>query len=291
MNRTYPLRAAEVDDVGVEFENVVLRPLAERLCLVDGVVGVTLGGSRARGTHTTDSDYDVGIYYRGILDTDALTGLAQECAGAGASATRTGEWGPWVDGGAWLSIDGTAVDWLYRDLDRVIAVWQDTQQGVYGFHAQTGHPFGFADIAYPGELAPAVILADPSGRLAALRAEVRHYPDPLRDALVGRLWEAEFVTVLARKAISRADATYVAGCLFRALCLCAHALHAHARRWLINEKGAVAEAGALPNAPADFTVRAHAVLGRLGTTPEELTAAVTLAEQLVEDTRSVCPLS
>jgi hypothetical protein len=233
----------------------------------------------------------VGIYYRGVLDTDALTGLAQECAGAGASVTRTGEWGPWVDGGAWLSIDGRAVDWLYRDLDRVTAVWQDTQQGVYGFHAQTGHPFGFADFAYPGELAPAVILADPSGQLAALRTEVQHYPDPLRNALVRRLWEAEFVTVLARKAISRADATYVAGCLFRAVCLCAHALHAHARRWLVIEKGAVAAAGVLPNAPADFTARAHAVLGRLGTTPEELTAAVTRAEQLVEDTRGACPLS
>ena len=29
-----------------------------------------------------------------------------------------GEWGPWVDGGCWLSIAGTAVDWQYRDLDR-----------------------------------------------------------------------------------------------------------------------------------------------------------------------------
>ncbi|MFC0446778.1 nucleotidyltransferase domain-containing protein [Rhodococcus jostii] len=276
---------------GVEFEDVVLQPLAERLCLVDGVVGVTLGGSRARGMHTTESDYDLGVYYRGALDTDALNNLAQEWAGAGASATRTGEWGPWVDGGAWLSIDGRAVDWLYRDLDRVTSVWQDTQQGVYGFHAQTGHPFGFADFAYPGELALSVILADPSGHVTALHTDVQQYPDPLREALVRRLWEADFVTMLARKAIPRADATYVAGCLFRVVCLCTHALHAHARRWLINEKGAVAAAGALPNAPADFSTRAHAVLGRLGTTPDELTATLTLAEQLVEDTRNACPLT
>ncbi|MDT2005299.1 DNA polymerase subunit beta [Rhodococcus opacus] len=276
---------------GVDFEDLALRPLAERLCRVDGVVGVTLGGSRARGTHTAESDYDLGVYYRGTLDTDALNDLAHEWAGAGASATRTGEWGPWVDGGAWLSIEGRAVDWLYRDLDRVTAVWQDTQQGVYGFHTQTGHPFGFADFAYPGELALAVILADPSGRVAGIRTDVQQYPDPLRAALVRRLWEAEFVTVLARKAIPRADATYVAGRLFRAVCLCAHALHAHARCWLINEKGAVVAAGALPNAPADFSARAHAVLGRLGTTPDELTAALTLAERLVEDTRTACPLT
>ncbi|CAG7587222.1 nucleotidyltransferase domain-containing protein [Rhodococcus opacus] len=276
---------------GVDFEDLTLRPLAERLCRVDGVVGVTLGGSRARGTHTAESDYDLGVYYRGALDTDGLNDLAREWAGVSASATRTGEWGPWVDGGAWLSIDGRAVDWLYRDLDRVTAVWQDTQQGVYGFHAQTGHPFGFADFAYVGELASAVILADPSGRIAALHTDMQHYPDLLREALVRRLWEADFVTMLARKAIPRADATYVAGCLFRAVCLCAHALHAHARRWVINEKGAVAAAGALPNAPTDFTARAHAVFGRLGTTPDELTAALTLAEQLVDDTRNACPLT
>ncbi|MBV6763009.1 nucleotidyltransferase domain-containing protein [Rhodococcus opacus] len=277
---------------GVEFQDAVLRPLAERLCRVDGVVGVTLGGSRARGTHMAESDYDLGVYYRGALDTDGLTALAQEWAGAGASATRTGEWGPWVDGGAWLSYDGRAVDWLYRDLDRVAAVWRDAQQGMYGFHAQTGHPFGFADFAYAGELASAVILADPSGQLGEFRTDLQHYPDALRDALVRRgLWEAEFVTVLARKAIPRADTTYVAGCLFRAVCLCAHALHAHARRWLISEKGAVAAAGALPNAPADFNARAHTALGRLGTTSDELSAALTLAERLVADTRDACPLT
>ncbi|MCE2512580.1 MAG: nucleotidyltransferase domain-containing protein [Acidimicrobiia bacterium] len=37
--------------------------LAERLAAIDGVVGVALGGSRARGTHTESSDYDFGLYY------------------------------------------------------------------------------------------------------------------------------------------------------------------------------------------------------------------------------------
>jgi predicted nucleotidyltransferase len=30
---------------------------------VPGIVGVVLGGSRARGTHRPDSDIDIGIYY------------------------------------------------------------------------------------------------------------------------------------------------------------------------------------------------------------------------------------
>jgi hypothetical protein len=90
-----------------------LRKLGQRLCEVDGVVGVLLGGSRARGEHTPESDFDLGLYYRPPLDIDALEDLARDVAGPGSSVTRPGEWGPWVDGGGWLHIGGTAVDWIY----------------------------------------------------------------------------------------------------------------------------------------------------------------------------------
>ncbi|MEU2631282.1 nucleotidyltransferase domain-containing protein, partial [Kitasatospora sp. NPDC007106] len=54
--------------------------LAAALAAVDGVVGVCLGGSRARGTHRPDSDTDLGLYYRGPLDTGALRELAARAA-------------------------------------------------------------------------------------------------------------------------------------------------------------------------------------------------------------------
>ena len=37
--------------------------IVQRLRRVEGVVGIVLGGSRARGTHTPDSDIDLGLYY------------------------------------------------------------------------------------------------------------------------------------------------------------------------------------------------------------------------------------
>ncbi|MEU9507520.1 nucleotidyltransferase domain-containing protein [Micromonospora sp. NPDC048170] len=46
--------------------------LADRLCAVGGVVAVALGGSRARGEHRPDSDWDLGLYYRGELDVPGL---------------------------------------------------------------------------------------------------------------------------------------------------------------------------------------------------------------------------
>jgi hypothetical protein len=266
-----------------------LTQLAGRLCAVGGIVGVVLGGSRARGDHAPDSDFDLGLYYRRPLDVAGLADLARAVAGDGARVTQPGEWGPWVDGGGWLTIGGTKVDWIYRDLDRVIGAWTDAGRGTYQFHAQTGHPLGFPDFAYAGELALGVVLADPSGQLAALRDGMRAYPGELRRTLVTRsLWEASFLVDIARKAVGRTDTTYVAGCLFRVVGLCAHALHGQAGCWLINEKGAVASADRLPGAPPSFAARAHGVLAAVGGTAAELDAALDRAAELVRDTAAAC---
>jgi hypothetical protein len=133
-----------------------------------------------------------------------------------------------------------------------------------------------------------VVLADPTGELSELHEATAAYPPELGKAVVDRLWEALFLLDVTRKALLRADTVYVAGCLFRVVGLCAHALHGHAGRWLINEKGAIDSAGRLPNAPQDFAVRAHGLLGQLGTSPEELSAALDAASSLVEETRDAC---
>lgn len=265
-----------------------LREMARRLTGVAGVSGVLLGGSRARGEHTPESDVDLGVYYRTPLDVAALEGLAREVAGAEAHVTWPGEWGLWVDGGGWLQIAGTAVDWIYRDLDRVHASWASARAGRYSFHAQVGHPLGVPDFAYAGEVALGLILADPSGELTMLQQAARDYPPALRDALVAGLWEASFALDNARKAVSRSDTAYVAGTLFRSVGLCAHAVHGHAGRWLVNEKGAVASTGRLPDAPTDFAPRAHDVLAHLGSTPVELGRAVNAAADLLADTVTAC---
>ncbi|TQE15068.1 nucleotidyltransferase domain-containing protein [Streptomyces ipomoeae] len=263
-----------------------LAEIANRLTDVSGVVGVCLGGSRARGTHSPDSDYDLGLYYRQPLDTAALRRLAAELTGGPVEVTEPGGWGPWVDGGGWLTVDGHHVDWIYRDLDRVHRVWQQCRAGQFEIGTQPGHPLGVYSHAYVGEVALGRVLADPGGELQALREQTRRYPEPLREALVDNArWEAPFILAAARKGAARGDTFYVAGCLFRAVGLLVHALHAHARSWLLNEKGAVRSAGELTTAPADFADRAHKLLSALGTTPDTLTAALDAADRL---TTEVC---
>jgi hypothetical protein len=256
--------------------------MAETLVRIPGVVGVMLGGSRARGTHRPDSDWDLGVYYRGEPDLPALAALAAEATGEPVEIAGPGGWGPWVNGGAWLHVDGVQVDWILRDLDRVRRVWDDCRAGRYEVGVQPGHPLGFWSPAYAGEVALGRVLADPSGELAALRERTRAYPEPLREALVAAAWEADFLVVNARKSATAGDVLHAALCLSRAVGVLAQSLHAHHRVWCLNEKGALAAADALPGTPAGFRPRAEAVLSGLGTPVR----AVEDASALVADVRA-----
>lgn len=259
---------------------------AVALAGVDGVVGVTLGGSRARGTHRPDSDVDLGIYVDGEPDRAALRTLARAWGGPAVELGDAGSWGLWVDSGAWLTVDGTAVDWILRDLGRVRAVWDAVRRGDHGFHTQPGHPLGFWDAAYVGELATSRVLADPSGALTALRERLEPYPPALRAAMIEGLWQADFVLAGARKAATRGDVVYVAHCLAQALALGAHAHHARAGVWVTNEKGLVPSVAALPHDTLGFTGRATEILAGLDAAPATLLAAVDAARGLIADCRA-----
>lgn len=260
-----------------------MHAMAERLACLPGIAGVLLGGSRARGTHRPDSDWDLGLYYRGAPDTAALAALAAEFTGGPVEVAGPGGWGPWVNGGAWLTVEGVPVDWILRDLDRVEHVWDDCRAGRYEVGLQPGHPLGFWSPAYPGEVALGRVLADRDGELAALREQTRRYPEPLRAALVAAAWEAEFSVAGARKSARAGDTLHVALCLSRAVGVLTQSLHAHHRTWCLNEKGALAAAAALPGTPQDFLARAEDVLTRL----DDPAAAVEAAAALVADTRDL----
>lgn len=256
--------------------------MASRLTAVPGIRAVALGGSRARGAHRPDSDWDLGLYYRGTPDVAALTALASEVQGAPAEVAGPGGWGPWVDGGAWLRVDGVPVDWILRDLDRVEAVWAECREGRFEVGVQPGHPLGFWSPAYPGEVALGRVLADPHGELTELREQTLTYPEPLRTALVGAAWEADFSVAAARKSAPRGDTLHVSLCLSRAFGILAQSLHAHHRTWCLNEKGASAAAAALPDTPAHYTERIGEALRGLDA------AAVERAAELVREVRAAC---
>jgi predicted nucleotidyltransferase len=267
-----------------------VRAMASHLGEIPGVVGVVLGGSRASGAHRPDSDVDLGLYYRGRLDIAALRALAAHSADEVLDVADVGGWGPWVNGGAWLVVDGVRVDWIYRDLDRVRVAWADARAGRYELGIQAGHPLGFYSHMYAAEMALCRVLFDPTGELGQLRAETQQYPEPLGRALVTAIWETELLLGgMAKYAVSTADAWYAAGGLFRVIGVLAHALHGHHGRWVTHEKRLVAAASLLPAAPRDFAGRVQGILSRLGASGEELGAAIAGVRALVTDTLARLP--
>ncbi|GAB7030023.1 nucleotidyltransferase domain-containing protein [Streptomyces platensis subsp. malvinus] len=266
-----------------------MEEIAAKIAQVPGVVGVMLGGSRARGTHRADSDWDLGVYYRGEPDLAALEALAAEVTGGPVEVFGPGAWGPWVNGGAWLVLpDGSHVDWILRDLDRVRRVWADCRAGRFETGMQAGHPLGFWSPAYPGEVALGRVLADTDGALSSLQEETRTYPPALRTSLTGAaVWDAGFSVAMAGKSYPAQDVLHAALCLSRAIGQLVQALYAHHGTWCLNEKGALAAVAALPDTPPDFAARATALLARPGRTEAELRGSLEEAERLVEEVGGV----
>jgi predicted nucleotidyltransferase len=249
--------------------------MAGELVAVRGVRAVALGGSRARGTHRPDSDVDLGVYYdRELLDVDALSVLAHRWVGRRVDIAPPGSWGPWVDGGGWLFVDGIDVDWILRDIDRVCEQCHRARAGEFGFFAQPGHPLGFLDVAYAGEVATAVPLQDPDGILSELRTLVTPYPATLRAAMLRNLWQVDFLLDGATKGAKRGDVAYVALCATTAVMLIAHGWHAAVGAWVTNEKGLVLDVAGLDIESRGFSEAAADVLAGLGRDPADLTHAI-----------------
>ncbi|MGL4290145.1 MAG: nucleotidyltransferase family protein [Phreatobacter sp.] len=231
--------------------DAIIDAVTNALRAVPGLTALVLGGSRARGTAGPGSDYDFGLYYdqRAPLDIAALKAALDPLVDVAGEVplTAAGEWGPWIDGGGWLSIDGRKVDLLYRDLGRVRAVIADCRAGKVSMDYQPGHPHGFCSAIWMGEVALCRPLFDRGEAIATLKPLTVPYPEALRQALIARFhWEVRFAIYVAATAIARGEQSHIAGSAYRALACVAQVLFAANRRYLINEKGALVEAAAFP---------------------------------------------
>ena len=83
--------------------------LVDVLTAMRGTVAVGLGGSRAVRSDDQESDWDIGVYYRGEIDLTALSALG--------TVFPPGSWGRVMNGGAWIECEGEKVDVLLRELE------------------------------------------------------------------------------------------------------------------------------------------------------------------------------
>ena len=106
---------------------------------------------------------------RGLSLLTKCGSVAESFAVAGPMPVVTGfyEWGPWVNGGARVTTPTGQVDFLYRHIDQLQTVIDESRLGVWRHDYDQQPPFGFRSVVYLGESHICVPLYDPEGEIAA----------------------------------------------------------------------------------------------------------------------------
>ncbi|MFG2317744.1 nucleotidyltransferase domain-containing protein [Streptomyces tendae] len=245
-------------------DQAFLDTTADRLAALPAVRAVTLGGSRARGTHGPDSDWDLAVYYRGAFDPADLRAV-----GWAGEISEIGAWGGGVfNGGAWLTIDGRRVDVHYRDLDTVEHEVQEAEAGRFGVEPLMFHLAGIPTYLVVAELAINQVLRGDLPRPA--------YPEALRTTAPEHWYGAAAATLAYAEAghAPRGALTQVAGAVALATAQTAHAVLAARGEWVTNEKGMVEQAG---------LSGIDALLAGLTPEPQALAHSVTRAATLLRE--------
>jgi hypothetical protein len=208
------------------------------------------------------------VYYRerSPFSVDEVRFAAQKICTAGSVPVVTGtyEWGPWVNGGAWIQTPSGKVDFLYKNLDQVHTVIEEAQRGIWRHDYDQQPPYGFRSIVFLGETSICVPLYDPEGAIGELKKSVAEYPEPLRNRIVQEtLWGAEFTLWSCRTFSFSADVYNAVGCMTRVAQLLVQALFALNRRFFVSDKYASKVIDRFALRPRDFMSRLAGVLSSL----------------------------
>jgi hypothetical protein len=259
------------------------------------VRAVALAGSFARGSAREDSDVDFGVFYEEadppipVLFRSAARRL-HDAKENEPVVTAPYEWGPFVNGGAWLVVGGRRVDLLYRNLDQVRRVLNDCRAGRVESHFEQQPPFGYFSWTFLGDLRECRVLYDPGGALGALRAEVSAFPPALRGAIIREfLWSAEFSLFFARGFAARGDVLNTSGCLTRCTRALVQVLFARNEIFFTSDKTALVQIEGFATSPREFAPRVEALLSAVGKGRGELARSVEAMRGLVAESVALCP--
>lgn len=202
-------------------KNALLRQIVGDLKSIPYVKAIVLGGSFATGFATEASDLDVGIYYHEVepFSIGDVQSVAQKYAyDSVPTVTKFYEWGPWVNGGAWIQTAHGKVDFLYKNIDQIISTIENAKNGIWENHFEQQPPYGFSSIIFLAETQSCIPLNDPSDIIENLKQEVLHYPPKLKQAVIQQsLWAAEFTIWHAEQFAEKRDMYNTVGCLTRAV--------------------------------------------------------------------------
>ncbi len=221
----------------------LLNSIVNDLRTVTQVRAIVLGGSYATGMATATSDLDIGLYYfdAAPFDIERIRSIAQKYANSNyPTVTDFYEWGPWVNGGAWIKTANGKVDLLYKNLDQLISTIEKAKNGVWEIHFDQQPPYGFSSITFLAETKSCIPLYDPDSIIEELKSAVLNYPAALKQAVIQQaLWSAEFTSWHAVQFAEKQDVYTTVGCLTRAVNNIVTALFAINELYPIGDKRAV----------------------------------------------------
>lgn len=257
---------------------------------VAGVVAVVLGGSWAAGRARPDSDVDIGIYYRPAaqLDIDGIRRVASAWNDTPEPVvTEPGGWGAWVNGGAWMTIQGRRTDFLYRDLDLVERTIEECLEGLSRPDFWQQAPYGFHSQIYCAETLTCRPLHDPERIVSRLKERVAVYPPKLKQRHAsGWIWGSEFTLSTGKKSVSSGEAYIVSGFLVRSIMEMIQALYALNETYFMNDKYVYRDIHGFTIIPPDFLARIDRIVSG-GASPEQLAERYELAIQLQAEVRAL----
>lgn len=242
----------------------ILDNIIADLANLRNVQAVVLGGSHATGRATLDSDLDIGIYYyeASPFSIEDIRAVALKYS-IEQSAVVTGfyEWGPWVNGGAWINSKVGKIDFLYKNIDQVKSTIDKAHQGIWEKHFEQQPPYGFSSLIMLGETAIALPLYDPTSILVGLKGMVRNYPSQLKEAVIQQsLWSAEFSIWHADIFLKSLDVYNIVGCLTRAVKNIVDVLFAANEIYPLGDKRAIEVLTGAKTLPPEFIVKIEAIL-------------------------------
>lgn len=256
-----------------EEKQALLRDIVNDLIAIRNVTAVVLGGSHAVGMANEDSDLDIGIYYsqESPFSIEEVRRVAEKYSVA-EKPTVTGyyEWGPWVNGGAWISTAEGDVDFLYKNIDQIRKTIADAGNGIWENSYDQQPPYGFSSIIYMAETENCRILHDPESVVLGLKESIRPYPDKLRQSVIQQsLWSAEFTIWQAGKFASKSDIYCTMGCITRAMHAIVSALFAINEIYPMGDKRAIEILSNAGTKPVHFKERVEKILCIEGKKPVE----------------------
>ena len=141
-----------------------------------------------------------------------------------------------MNGGAWLTIDGTKVDLIYRDLNEVLHWTAAAGDGHFEIQREVGYVAGIASYVLAGELALGRVLAGDLPR--------PNFPPKLRETAPAAWFHlAAGALHFAEVHAERQDTVACLANLCQAVLAAAQGRLAAAGEWALNEKRIVERAG------------------------------------------------